>query len=422
MSAKSAQKVLMIGWEYPPHHVGGLGVACQGMAHALTDTGMHVCFLLPKTLRLKESKVSMHFADNPPSSASTIETTPIHLEVMARELQNPYLNTIEYEKKLLSFIKAGGKIVPRGMLEQVEHYGNLTRAYLKSEYLDVDIIHAHDWLCFPAGIAAKEITGKPLIAHVHATEFDRGGGNGVNEAVYQKELEGMTKADHVIAVSDFTRKTIIDKYGIHPDKVSVVHNGKSPNAKGSLSRFEHLQELKKNGKKIVLFAGRITIQKGVDYFVHAAKKVLEHNKDVYFIIAGSGDMERQIIDLTAGLQIGQHFIFTGYYTLEELAGLFTITDVFVMPSVSEPFGIVPLESISNGVPVIMSKQSGVSEIVTHALKTDFWDTDKMANQILAVITHSPLKETLRHEGYRQVEGITWERAARKIKAIYQTLS
>jgi glycogen(starch) synthase len=422
MSAKSAKKVLMIGWEYPPHHVGGLGVACQGMAHALTDSGMHVCFLLPKTLRLKESKVTMHFADNPPSSPNNVEITPLHLEVMARELQNPYLHTVEYEKKLLSFIKAGGKIVPRGMLEQVEHYGNLTRAYLKSEYLDVDVIHAHDWLCFPAGIAAKEITGKPLIAHVHATEFDRGGGNGVNEAVYQKELEGMTKADHVIAVSDFTRKTIIEKYGIHPDKVSVVHNGKSPNAKGSLSRFAHLQELKKQGKKVVLFAGRITIQKGVDYFVHAARKVLEHNKDVYFIIAGSGDMERQIIELIAGLHIGHHFIFTGYYTLEELAGLFSITDVFVMPSVSEPFGIVPLESISNGVPVIMSKQSGVSEVVTHALKTDFWDTDKMANQILAVITHSPLKETLRHEGYRQVEGITWERAAHKIKAIYQTLS
>lgn len=422
MSAKSAKKVLMIGWEYPPHHVGGLGVACQGMAHALVDHGMHVCFMLPKTLRLKENKVSMLFADNPSPGTTPTPLTPLHLEVMARELQNPYLHTVEYEKKLLAFMKAGGKIVPRGMLEQVEHYGNLTRAYLKSEYVDVDIIHAHDWLCFPAGIAAKEITGKPLVAHIHATEFDRTGGNGVNENVYQKEREGLMKADHVIAVSELTKKTVVEKYGIHPDKISVVHNGKSPNASANLSRFDHIKEIKASGKKIVLFAGRITIQKGVDYFVHAAKRVLERDRGVYFVIAGSGDMERQIVDLTLHLGIHNHFIFTGYYTLEELAGLFTLTDVFVMPSVSEPFGIVPLESISNGVPVIMSKQSGVSEVISHALKTDFWDTDKMASQILAVITHSPLKQTLRDEGYRQVEGITWDRAAQKIKAIYQTLS
>lgn len=421
----SAKKVLMIGWEYPPHHSGGLGVACQGMAHALIDNDVHVCFLLPRTLKLTDTKVTVLFADEPtkPTELKTkTETIPLHLETLARELQNPYLTSIEYETRLTMFLKAGGKIVPRTLVEQVEHYGKLTKAMLRERYNDVDVIHAHDWLCFPAGIAAKEALGKPLVAHVHATEFDRGGGTGVNEIVYQRERDGMMRADHIIAVSELTKKIIVEKYGIHPDKITVVHNGNSPTVSGTLSRFPHLEELKRQGKKIVLFAGRITIQKGVDYFVHAAKRVLEHNKDVYFVIAGSGDMERQIINLTADLHISSHFIFTGYYTLPELTGLFAITDVFVMPSVSEPFGIVPLESISNGVPVIMSKQSGVSEIVTHALKTDFWDTEKMASQILAVITYSPLKQTLRDEGYRQVEGITWDKAAKKIRAVYQALT
>lgn len=414
----SAKKVLMIGWEYPPHHSGGLGVACQGMAHALIDNGVHVCFLLPKTLKLTDKKVDILFADE----AEGEHTMSAHLELLAKELQNPYLSSVDYEKKLMIFIKAGGKIVPRSLMDQVDFYGKITSALLKKKCRDIDVIHTHDWLCFPAGIAAKEATGKPLIAHVHATEFDRGGGTGVNEFVYAREREGMMKADHVIAVSEFTRNTIIEKYGIHPDKVSVVHNGKSPNTHGTLSRFAYLSELKKMRKKIVLFAGRITIQKGVDYFVKAAKRVLDHDKDVYFVVAGSGDMENQIKKLTRDLSIDDRFIFTGYYTLEELTGIFSVTDVFVMPSVSEPFGIVPLESISNGVPVIMSKQSGVSEVVTHALKTDFWDTEKMANQILAVITHQPLKETLKHEGHRQVEGITWEKAAHKIKAVYQALS
>jgi glycosyltransferase involved in cell wall biosynthesis len=421
----SAKKVLMIGWEYPPHHSGGLGVACQGMAHALIDNDVHVCFLLPKTVRLNDTKVPILFADEPVKTTNSKTATEViapHLEMLARELQNPYLTSVEYEMRLTTFLKAGGKIVPRTLVEQVEHYGKLTKAMLRERYSDIDVIHAHDWLCFPAGIAAKEATGKPLIAHVHATEFDRGGGTGVNETVYQRERDGMMRADHVIAVSELTKKTIVEKYGIHPDKVTVVHNGKSPMTHGTLSRFAHLQEIKRQGKKIVLFAGRITIQKGVDYFVHAAKRVLEHNKDVYFVVAGSGDMEQQIIALTANLGISHQFLFTGYYTLEEQSALFSLADVVVMPSVSEPFGIIPLESMSNGTPVIVSKQSGVAEVISHALKVDFWDTDETANKILAVLRHHVLKETLQQEGLRQVGGITWDKAAKKMKALYQTIT
>jgi glycosyltransferase involved in cell wall biosynthesis len=415
----SAKKVLMFGWEYPPHHSGGLGVACKGMAHALIDNDVHVCFVLPKaTPSLEEKKVEILFAD----TTNKTSTASVHLETLARELQNPYLTSVEYEKKLHTFIKAGGKVLPRNLFEQVEHYGKLVHLLPRKSLENIDIIHAHDWLCFPAGIAAKEITGKPFIAHVHATEFDRCAGNHVNQRVYEKEREGMHKADHIIAVSDFTKNTIINHYGIDPKKISVVHNGNTETINKRSYRFSPLITLKKQGKKIVLFAGRITIQKGVDYFIHAAKRVLEHDKSVYFIVAGTGDMEHQIKSLTATLGISEHFLFTGYYTLEDLPDLFSLADVMVIPSVSEPFGIIPLESMSHGTPIILSKQSGVAEVVTHALKVDFWDTDKIANDILAIVRNPPLRETLHHEGLRQVKGITWDKAAKKLKDIYNSIT
>jgi glycogen synthase len=419
----TAKKVLMFGWEYPPHHSGGLGVACKGMAHALIDNEVHVCFVLPKVVKLDETKVPIRFADtSQPSQTTETTTTEVHLETLARELQNPYISHIDYEQKLSTFIKHGGKMIPRTLFEQVDHYGSLVPNLLKQGVGDFDVIHAHDWLCFPAGIAAKELSGKPLIAHVHATEFDRCGGSNVNQNVYDRERYGMHKADHIICVSELTRRIVIDKYGIDPTKVSVVHNGAAPSHKYHTSRFKHLYKLREEGKKVVLFAGRITIQKGVDYFIHAAKKVLEYEQGVYFIVAGSGDMEDQIIKLTADLGISKHFLFTGYYKVEEQADLFAAADVVVMPSVSEPFGIIPLESMSNGTPVIVSKQSGVAEVITHALKVDFWDTDEMANQILAILRHPVLKNTLSTEGLRQVKDVTWDKAAKKMKTLYHSLT
>ncbi len=409
----------MFGWEYPPHHSGGLGVACKGMAHALIDNDVHVCFMLPKTLSLNEVKVPISFADKHVYQKTTTTT---HLEVLARELQNPYISSIEYEKRLKLFIQAGGKMIPRTLFEQVDYYGSLVKTLSKSELSQYDVIHAHDWLCFKAGIAAKEMTNKPFVVHIHATEFDRCGGNTVNQQVYEREREGMHKADHIIAVSELTKRTVVTHYGIDANKVTVIHNGNTPSTTHTSERFASLMRLKHDGKKVILFAGRITIQKGVDYFVHAARKVLEYEKGVYFIVAGSGDMEQQIITLTANLGISQHFLFTGYYTVEEQSSLFTLADLVVMPSVSEPFGIIPLESMSNGTPVIVSKQSGVAEVITHALKVDFWDTDEMANKILAVIHHPVLRETLQKEGLQQVKGITWDKAAKKMKELYQTIA
>jgi glycogen(starch) synthase len=414
----SAKKVLMFGWEYPPHHSGGLGVACKGIAHALIDNDVHVCFMLPKTLPLNEIKVPILFADKHLKQ----EPIPTHLEILARELQNPYITSIEYEKRLQIFIKSGGKMIPRTLFEQVDYYGSLVKTLSKKEMSTFDIIHAHDWLCFKAGIAAKEMTGKPFVVHIHATEFDRCGGNTINQQVYEREREGMHKADHIIAVSELTKRTVVNHYGIDANKITVVHNGNTPSEKHISERFSSLIGLKKNGGKIVLFAGRITIQKGVDYFIHAAKKVLEYEKNVHFLVAGTGDMENQIINLTAQLGISNNFLFMGYYSLQEQASLFSLADLVVMPSVSEPFGIIPLESMSNGTPVIVSKQSGVSEVITHALKVDFWDTDEMANKILAVIHHPVLHETLQKEGLSQAKGITWDKAAKKMKLLYQTIS
>lgn len=409
----------MFGWEYPPHHSGGLGVACKGLAHALMDNDVDVCFVLPKTVAINDEKrVDIRFADSSSNNAPISFVTP-HLETLARELQNPYITSVQYEQKLALFIKHGGKIIPRSLFEQVDYYGTQTRELFKQGMCDFDVIHAHDWLCYGAGIAAKELSGKPLIVHVHATEFDRCGGNSVNQQAYDRERKGMHAADHVIAVSELTRKIIIDKYGVDPTKVTVVHNGNSSDTpKNPKSRFKDLYKIRESGKKTVLFAGRITIQKGVDYFVHAAKKVLEYEKDTQFIIAGSGDMEEQIKGLTHHLGISHNFLFTGYYKLDEQSDLFAAADVVVMPSVSEPFGIIPLESMSSGTPVIMSKQSGVSEVVSHALKVDFWDTDAMADKILSIIRHPVLKQTLSQEGKRQVKDITWDKAAKKTSSIY----
>jgi glycosyltransferase involved in cell wall biosynthesis len=231
----------------------------------------------------------------------------------------------------------------------------------------------------------------------------------------------MHVADKVIAVSERIKDMIIRHYGIDPAKVVVVHNGSDPVLPVVSERYETLKDLKRDGKKIILYAGRITLQKGVDYFVHAAKKVLEYEKGVYFIVAGTGDMEEKIIKLTSDLGISDHFIFTGYYTLHDQQSMFTLADLVVMPSVSEPFGIIPLEAMSLGTPVIVSKQSGVAEIITHALKMDFWDTDEMANNIIAVLRHQPLTNTLKNEGQNQSKGITWDVAAKKLKQLYQSL-
>jgi len=280
-----------------------------------------------------------------------------------------------------------------------------------SRGLPFDVIHAHDWITYPAGIALARLTGRPLVVHVHATEFDRSG-NHVNQAVYNIERRGMHAAVRVICVSMLTRNLCINRYGVPPEKIDVIYNGVDvePSTYG-IKRIER-------NEKIVLYFGRITMQKGPEYFVRAAQRVLEVMPDVRFIVAGNGDQATRMIEMAAEMGIGSRMTFTGFLRGRDIPRIFSMADVYVMPSVSEPFGIAPLEAMGHRVPVIISRNSGVSEILTHALKVDFWDVDDIASKIVAVLRYPPLRNSLRDHGLFEVRGITWEGAARRCLSTY----
>jgi glycogen synthase len=394
----------MYGWEFPPHNSGGLGVACQGLTRALVGEGAHVTFVLPRRFGAMAARnVDFRFADVDDAGVTLV---PIDSPV------TPYMTSEEYEA-LSDEEKAR---YGNSLFDEVMRYAELGGKIALREQFDV--IHAHDWLSFGAGLRAKELTGKPLVVHVHATEFDRTGGGGVNQRVYDLERKGMEKADAVVSVSQYTKNMVTRHYGISPDKVFVVHNGidKEDIVEGNPSR---LAILKKMGYKIVLFLGRITLQKGPDYFVRVAKRVIEKNDRVLFIVAGSGDMEHQIMRLSAEYGIAQNVLFTGFLRGGENADMYASADLYIMPSVSEPFGITPLESLSYGTPVIISKQSGVREVLPHALVVDFWDIDAMSDMVLAVLENPALAGQLVEEGKGDVRAVTWKKAAEKCVTVYK---
>jgi glycosyltransferase involved in cell wall biosynthesis len=296
------------------------------------------------------------------------------------------------------------------LFEEVARYALVASAVASSK--DFDVIHAHDWLTYPAGIAAKKMSGKPLVVHIHATEFDRTGEN-VNTQIFDIEKKGMEEADMVISVSNLTRNICIERYGIDPDKIITVHNAVEP-----VDKSEN-EAIKKNVKeKVVTFLGRITFQKGPEYFIEAARKVLDLDPNVRFVMAGTGDLQHKMIKRVAKLGMGTRFHFTGFLKGPEVDKLLALTDVFVMPSVSEPFGIVPLEAMRSNVPVVISKQSGVSEILKHAMKVDFWDINAMADAIYGLLNYNALPQMFIHYGKSEVDNLKWEHAAKKIKDVY----
>lgn len=380
-------RVLMIGWELPPYNSGGLGTACLGLAKSLSDEGVELTFVLPKKVDLSFAFMRLIFAG-----------------VEGQEIFLRYADPGAY----------GGDL-----LREVREYARRLVSIAKQEQFD--IIHAHDWLSFGAGLAARNISGKPLVVHVHATESDRTGGGSVNPVVYALEKTGMQMADSVIAISHFTKAGLVADYALDQNKIKVVHNGVDPPKPFDFKMGKSFFELKKNGHKVVVFVGRITLQKGPDYFLRAAKGVLDRHPSVYFLMVGSGDMERQMIMEAAKLGIADKVFFTGFLRDRELEEVYRAADLLVMPSVSEPFGIVPLEAMIRGTPVIISKQSGVSEVVNHALKADFWDVDEMVNQILAILHYQPLSETLREEGVKESGQITWAAAAQKCVDLYRSM-
>jgi len=410
----------MFGWEFPPHNSGGLGVACEGLVKGLMQHDISVTFVLPKRLNhspLETEHLKMVFADSCDD--------PLLKKLKIRTIDSPlspYMTSHAYSK-LIEEERIRLKLSDENMYYSSDLYGEVLRYAALARKIalseDFDVIHAHDWLSFPAGLAAKAMTGKPLVVHVHATEFDRTGGHGAYGRVYEIEKKGLIEADAVIAVSNFTKQKLIEHYEADPAKIHVVHNAveyKEILAHGTLE--EKIAGIKAMGKKIVLFVGRITLQKGPDYFLRAAQKVLAHYPDAIFVVAGSGDMETKMIEDAAALGIAHKVIFAGFLRGKELSRAYRMADLYVLPSVSEPFGITPLESMAHETPVLVSKQSGVSEVVAHALKVDFWDVDEMANKIIAVLRHPELYQTLRDNGFEEIKRFSWKTAASKCATVY----
>ncbi len=393
----------MFGWEFPPFNSGGLGVACLGLTKALASIGIEVIFVMPKKLDISAPWTKLIFGDSGDMSLRAFHS-PL----------TPYITSKSYGRG------RAGSIYGPNLLSEVARYSAFGAKLAHEERFDV--IYAHDWLSFGAGMAAKQVSGKPLIVHVHATEFDRSGGVNVNQGVYDIERSGMQSADRVVAVSEFTKRIIVERYDVPESKVRVIYNGidehTAPQASDALPR---LRALKHAGNKIVLFLGRITLQKGPDYFVRAAARVLERNPDVYFILSGSGDMEGQMMDLAAQLGIAHKVFFTGFLHGADRDEAYQSADLFVMPSVSEPFGIAPLEAMKIGTPVLISKQSGVAEVVHHVLKVDFWDVDEMAGKILSVVGLPALHVSLSANAKKEANNLTWASAASKVDAIMHEL-
>ncbi len=426
-------KVLMFGWEFPPHITGGLGTACYGMTKGLMKNNVEVIFVVPKAYG-DESQEAVRLVNASDVSIDIRKTGELefwknitYLEVNSSLV--PYVgpeafdNLIETSEK--STVSTESSIFNErysfsgkygdNLLEEVARYA-LVGAQIARES-EFDVIHAHDWLTYAAGIAAKEASGKPLVVHMHATEFDRTGEN-VNQRVYDIERQGMLAADRVITVSNLTRNIVIEKYGIDANKVFTVYNAVEPmdQLPGVVLKVEkHVPE------KIVTFLGRVTFQKGPEYFIEAAYKVLQRDPNVRFVMAGSGDLLEKMIRRVAQLRISTRFHFTGFLRGENVDRMFLMSDVYVMPSVSEPFGISPLEAMRSNVPVVISKQSGVAEILQHALKVDFWDIDAMADAIYGLLQYKSLPEMFSKHGAIEVENLKWENASKHIKKIYEQI-
>jgi glycosyltransferase involved in cell wall biosynthesis len=422
-------KVLMFGWEFPPHISGGLGTACYGLTKGLsTIPNLDVIFVVPKAFGDEENDaVKLIGANEVPvvKKNFTIEGFMRELNLIQVGINLiPYLDPEEYktyitqqkkstvkgqETEQIGKLDFSGKYGPN-LFKEIANYA-LVASVLATE-VEYDIIHAHDWLTYPAGIAAKLVSGKPLIVHVHATDFDRSGGY-ANPDVFAIEKQGMELADKVITVSNLTRKVVIEKYGIDPNKVVTVYNAVEP-----VVIKENLVTDRPFNEKIVTFLGRITMQKGPEYFIEVAHKVLQRMDNVRFVMAGSGDMMNRMVARAAKLKIMDKFHFTGFLSGDDVYKMFYMSDVYVMPSISEPFGISPLEAMQSNVPVIISNQSGVAEILNHAVKVDFWDINAMSDAIYGILNYPALHTMFTKHGKIEVEGLKWETSALKVKEVY----
>ena len=409
----------MFGWEFPPHILGGLGTASYGLTRGMWQCGdMDITFVIPKPWGDEDrsfaniigaSQVPVAWRDPSREYVESRIGNVMDPDLYFRLRSNIYADFNYMRTNDLGCIEFSGRY-PDNLVEEINNYSICAGVIART--IDYDVIHSHDWLTYPAGIHAKQVSGKPLVIHVHATEFDRSRGK-PNPTVFSIEKDGMNYADHIITVSNLTRDTVIHNYGIDPAKVTTVHNAVTPLTPEQLNVPEH-----KSKDKVVTFLGRITMQKGPEYFVEAAAKVLKNNPNVRFVMAGSGDMMNKMILLAAERGISDRFHFPGFQRGSQVYEMLKASDVYVMPSVSEPFGISPLEAMQMGVPSIISKQSGCAEILTNVIKTDYWDIDAMADAINSIVTYPAMYTQLREDGLNEVNQITWDKAGRKVIDIY----
>ena len=431
-------RVLMFGWEFPPHIAGGLGTACYGMTRGLARNDVEVIFVMPRASGDEDERfvkvINASDIEARYSSGSTVEgADDIMRKISFIHIDSnmvPYISPEEWDTYREEYERTGRKIWERegdswtqrytfsgkygaNLMEEVARYAVVAAEVARQLEGQFDVIHAHDWLTYFAGIAAKRVSGKPLVVHMHATSFDRSSSDNIDTRVYEIERAGMAAADRVIAVSNLTRNIIIEKYNIPAERVVTVHNA---------VRFVNSEsEAPERGveDKIVTFLGRITFQKGPDYFVEAAAKVLKRVPNVRFVMAGSGDMMNHVIRRVARLGIADRFHFTGFLKGDDVHKMFQLSDVYIMPSVSEPFGISPLEAMRANVPVIISKQSGVAEVLDYAVKVDYWDVDAMADAIYGFVKYPALAKMFSKKGLEEVTGLKWNNAAAKVKAVYE---
>jgi glycogen synthase len=407
----------MLGWELPPHYIGGMGVACYSLCEQLAKSGANIEFILPFEADYSHIK----FMSVNPKRINSIESS----KITYADLYNAH--STAYGKFDISESHAKNiGLIPSEQINCI-YMQKVLKTLVLGEY---DIIHAHDWLTFRAAIMAKRITNLPLIVHIHATEFDRAGADENswgNEMIHQIEYEGMMMADKIITVSKMTKNSIVKRYGIQPDKIDVVHNSidlDSPYIQklfGPTNDYVYLKKMQHQGYKIVINVGRQSIQKGLPNLLDAAKLALDKNPKIIFVLVGSGDMYFELIEKSASLGISSNVIFTGFMKGNNLRSIFSLADLFVMPSVSEPFGSTPLEAIGLGTPILISNQSGVGEVIRNALKVDFWDINLMADMILKVVENDSLASSLWQNAFIEYQSLSWQKSAGKVNDHYRTV-
>ncbi|MEX0744377.1 MAG: glycosyltransferase [Phycisphaeraceae bacterium] len=457
-------RVLMLGWEFPPHITGGLGTACYGLTKAMHRLPVAITFLLPRPVQADPASIVRVVPTRSDVGSSSRAKRPADTSSVTPGPANSAANFehVQFHHLRVGLTATGGlpgaygqrgpalahtRVPPRAragaqptaseqrpadatastaadqadridrdtdMLAACHRYAHLCLQVARQETFDV--IHAHDWMTFPAAMAVAAETGKPMVAHVHSTEFDRAG-EAIDYRIFDVERRGVHAAVRVVAVSHLTRSILMSRYDLEPKQIEVVYNG-IDHADVRGPEDTKAAAIRSNDR-IVLFLGRITMQKGPEYFVAAAKKVLEHDANVKFIIAGAGDRVPEVIRLAAREGLAHKVLFTGFLDQADVERVFRMASVYVMPSVSEPFGIAALEAIRHDVPVIVSRSAGVSEVIQHALKVDFWDVNDIADKILAVLRHPSLVDTLRHNAEIEVRKLTWTDAARHVYRVYE---